>query len=257
MKSYKEYAKELFDGINNGITEIIDKYNTLIGEKKEYYDEEKKKLSPKYITYKNNAATKARNDLNNIRYSLAEKGLSSSGESLTALLSNSAALQDSLSSLDASHESERNELERQKNEEISKLEAEKLNTSESLKSNAYKSLLDYETKDRELSLKEKQEENDQKNKEADIKIKEAYLELEKQNSNKDEPSSDKTITPSESPKQIIDYLESKYTNFDWENGETPDKAKVTTAIRKLLGNSNLSLQYRYELDLYAKILGYI
>ena len=262
MKSYKEYAKELFDNITSGINEIIDKYDTLISERKNYYEEEEKSLSPKYQGYKNSAAAKADSDLKNAQYSLASKGLASSGESLTAQLSNSAALQNSLAALDASYEGELSKLKAQKNDEVNALTSEKLSKAADLKNDAYKTLLDFEESERKLALDEEKERNEQKNEEAELKIKEEYLELEKQKENKGESDGtnedgEVTISLSRSPSELIEYLELKYTSFDWENGGAPDTSKVKTQIRKLLANPHLSLQYKYELDIYAKLLGYL
>ncbi len=253
----RDQASEILKRLEEGTDQIYSRYENLIRASDARYDQQIRVLDRDYADAANQASARAKIDLKNTLEKMADGGYVRSGETVQAHLSSNAARSSALATLAAQKNKDRASFETQKSSAALELSAKGQEEAERWRDNMMESYRDQINRDREFEAAEKQRvlENQLKQQELSLKQQAAS------SGSSSGSSSDSDYTGIVPKKSAYDYLKEivdRYTTYSPQKDyKVVDRKAILQALNHMIRDTNLSRQYRYELYLYGKTMGYI
>ncbi|MBR3837074.1 MAG: hypothetical protein IKJ74_02920 [Clostridia bacterium] len=257
----KNLTNLILKRLEEGTAEIWSRYQKMIAASGAEYDRKRKELDSDYTAAANRAAAEARIGLNNTLEKMADSGYVRSGETVHATLSANAARANALATLAAQRAKDRSALDVAETGAQAELSAGAQKEASQFQNEMLEALRDQENRDRayEAQVQQRAYEN---------RLAQERLELEKsvQSAKVAQETENKTVSsqkeeglvPQKSAYTYLGEIVKRYTKkVSGKNYFTVNKTDVYKAVLEVLRDPNVSYQYRYELYLYAKSLGYI
>ncbi len=261
----KDYASKILEQLESGTADIWDRYQKMIAASDAQYDSMIQSADQTYRAQKNQTSAKARIQLSNNLEQLAAQGLTASGASLQARLSSNASLLNALSQLSVQNSSEKSKLALQKQTAAAELETKRSRDLASYRSDLMKSYLDQLNEDREYEATQAQRAFENRIKEETLALQKQAAAASQRNSSSGSSGSSggkntqsAGLTPSKTPYDYLQEIVEKYTTVDSNKKyKTINRTAVATTLSQLVKDPYLAEDYRHELYVYARTLGYL
>ena len=231
----KNQSLSILQQMEEGTREIYSRYEKLMNSASAGYEKRKKEINADYALAANQASARAKIDLKNTLEQMADSGYVRSGETLHATIAGNAARNQALSALEI-----------QKAKDISTLESKRQETETELSTQAQKEIREYRE---DMLDRQREEENAQR---------EYALKLAQASSKNTQSNSQEGIEPKKNAYDYVDDIVERNTKYYPKKGyNVIDRKGILEALTLVIRDEALSYQYRYEMYLYAKSLGYI
>ena len=262
----KDQALEILRRMESGVNDLYESMKKRMAASNARYDAAATAADTDYRKEKRRASGEARVRLSNDLERLADQGLASSGGAMQTRLAHNAALSDTLSALAGNASAKKQEAALEKARAGAEIEAETEKTAANLRSSLMKTYLDQLNADRANELAA------QKNA-AELRLKERSLALQEEKAKRSSAQSvaraslagvtaasaeSGGLTPSRSPYQVLKEIVEQYTAADPDDRryKIVNHTKISKALKAIVEDPGISAEYRRELYLYARSLGY-
>ncbi len=286
-----EKAKEILRRLQEGTSEIYARYESLIRSSDAAYQSKMAEVDREYAAAANRASAQAKIDLKNSLEKMADAGYVGSGETVQATIAANANKAEALSLLATQRAKDKKEYEMEKEKaratlslqgekeamdyeaSMAKALQEQENLDREYEENKARAEREYQQRERELEAQriaqEAQREQERLEYEAREKerafnqmLQAEKLKLEKAAAAKKEAEAKAKkaagITPEKSPYDYVDDIIEKNTTYHKKKGyKVIDRKEILLAISAIVKDTRISYQYRYEMYLYGKSLGYV
>ncbi len=264
----KDITSSILKRLEEGTAEIYSRYRNLIENSKLSYQSKIKSLDQEYRAAANDASARAKIDLKNTMEKMADSGYVRSGETVHATLSANANRAAALSDLAVQKAKDVAALERESADREAQMADQAQKEAAQFEERMLESARDQENRDREYQAmleQQKQEtaaKQEQQTFENRLALEKLNLEKAKQAAQsaagKSSGSQEEGIRPAITAYDYLDQIVARNTKRS-ENGnyKVIDRKGILKAVTMIIKDANLSRQYRYELYLYAKSMGYV
>jgi len=245
--AHKDEMEQILKRLESGSDEIYKRYEKMIAESRAHFAKNRKALEAEYTRSANEAAARARVDLDRNLERMADSGVVRSGETVHAAIAANADRNRALA-----------QLSEQKAKDLTELSAVQAEKEAALSKEAW---------EQARSLTETQAElaQNQKNADREYALKKEELEWKKETaSDRSGTSSGKEngesalLEPKKSPYDYLEDIVEKNTRYQKNQGyRVLNRKAVNEALNRLVHDEKLSVSYRYELYLYAQSMGYL
>lgn len=248
----KAYLKRLEDGA----ADIRARYKSLADASDAEYRAKISRLDADYANAVNSASAQAQINLKNNLEKMADAGYARSGETVQATIAAGSDRAKMLSSLNSDYTQNKKayESEMSRAREGLLLEGEKEAADQ--ENRAVETLLAQQNADREYEAAQKQQaiENEMKKQ----SLAQSKAEFEYKVSQDQKEKKDEGIIPEKSPYEYVDEIVKQNSKYNKKKGYTVvDRKAILLAISSVVKDTRLSYNYRYEMYLYGKSMGYI
>lgn len=247
----RDLTSALLKRMEEGTSEIYKRYESLIEASDEAYRKKEKAIRADYAAAANEAAARARIDLNNTLERMADSGYIHSGETVQAQISANASKNNALTSLAVRKGKDLAALENERAKERAHYALEAAKEASAYETESLTQIRDQENRDREFYAAQAQraEEN---------RLAEERLKLEQAKAEQTDSEASEGLVPSRSVYDYFDSIVKQNTRYEKDKGyKVINRTKIGKALRGILQDETLSLSYRYEMYLYAKSMGYL
>jgi hypothetical protein len=243
----KNQTTAILKRLEEGTAGIYKQYENHLAASEAKYRKKVKDLDAEYQAAANASSARARIDLANTLEKMADSGYIRSGETVQATIAANGAKNSALTSLGVENARAKEALAVEKMQEEADLSARAQKEATSLETRLLEEAGEQERWEREFLAKEKQREFDNALEKEKLLIQAGRTENEKEG-----------ITPSKSAYDYVDEIVKRYTKYDSEKKyKVVDRSGILQTLSALIKDTSLSYQYRYEMYLYAKSLGYV
>ncbi len=242
-----DQVKEILKRMEEGTEQIYARYENLIRANSLGYDAKIRDLEEDFAKEANQVSARAKVDLKNTLEKMADSGYLRSGETVQATIAANSDRANALSALSLQKAKDKRayETKRAENEAELSLEAQK-------EAGEFRDRMEQEVREQENF--EREEAAAQKQRNFENALLQEKLKLQKESAKEE----DKGIDPEKSPYEYVDEIVKKYTTYNKKKGtKTIDKKAILLAISAIVKDTKIRYQYRYEMYLYGKSLGYI
>ena len=237
-----DQIKEILKRMDEGTEKIYSRYENLIRESAKGYDAALESIELEHAKEANAASARAKVDLKNTLEKMADSGYIHSGETVQATIAANSDRARALSDLAVQKAKDRAANEAKKAEKIAELGLMAEEEADAFQERMYSELREQENFEREEAAAQKQRDF------------ENALAQQKAASEKKE----KSFEPQKSPYDYVDEIVEQYTTYNKKKGyKEIDRKAILLAISAIVKDQSISYQYRYEMYLYGKSLGYI
>ena len=256
MKSEK--VKELLRRLQEGTASIYSRYESLIKASDAEYDAKIQALEGEYQRAAGQASAQSKIDLKNTLEKMADAGYLKSGGTVQATLSANANRSAALSALSVQKAKDKKayELEKEKAKKDLSLQGEE--EALAYENQISDAILQQENLEREYEEKEKERLFEQKIKEENLKLEKQLTQAKLNQMSQETKKAEEGIVPNKDPYKYVDEIIKQNTTVNKKKGyKVIDRKGILLAISFIVKDTKLSYQYRYEMYLYGKSLGYI
>lgn len=255
----KEITSSILKRLEEGTAQIYSQYEKLINASRANLHAKKKDLEKQYTAAANDAAATARIGLKNTLEKMADSGYVRSGETVQATLASNANKARALSTLALQKARDVASLESQGAQEELSLSQSAQKEAAQLRDDTLKTLLEQENRDREFQALEEQRRVENARAQEEIALKREEILAQKAASEaKEKEEKQKGIIPEKSAYEYLDDIVERNTkNYPKKGYKVVDRKAIYKAVDQIIRDTSLSQQYRYEMYLYAKSLGYL
>jgi hypothetical protein len=292
-----DQMKEILKRMEEGTEKIYARYESLIQASNSGYDAAMRDLETEHAREANAVSARAKVDLKNTLEKMAESGYIHSGETVQATIAANSDRARALSDLAMQKAKDKRGYESQKAQKAAELGLAAQKEIAQYQDQMQTELREQENFEREQLATEKQRnfENEiarekldlekqglevqKEGQKAQIEIEKAQIENQKiqreiERAEKEreqaqkaseqaqkaiaQKQKDEKIKPEKSPYEYVDEIVKKYTTYNKKKGyKEIDRKAILVAIANIVTDQSLNYQYRYEMYLYGKSLGYI
>ncbi len=236
----KQYLRRLEDES----AAIRSRYASLAAASDAQYRAKIEKLDMDYAAAVNEASAQSQINLKNNLEKMADAGYTRSGETVQATI---AAGSDRAKMLSA--------LSSQRAQDKKSYESEMARAREGIVLEGEKEAAEYENRATEMILAQQNADREfeatQRQRAVENELKQRSLAQEKKNE-------EKGIVPEKNPYEYVEQIVKQNSQYNKKKGYTVvDRKAILLAISSVVKDKRLSYQYRYEMYLYGKSLGYI
>lgn len=256
----KNLTTSILKRLEDGTAEIWSRYKNMIAASGAEYDRKRKELDSDYTAAANRAAAEARIGLNNTLEKMADSGYVRSGETVHATLSANAAKANALATLAAQRAKDRSALDIAETGAQAELNAGAQKEISQFQNEMLEALRDQENRDRayEAEAQQRAYENRLAQEKLELEKSVQSAKMAQETESKTASSQKEGVVPKKSAYAYLGEIVKRYTKkVNGRNYSTVNKTGVYKAVLEIIRDPNVSYQYRYELYLYAKSLGYI
>lgn len=256
----KKLTTSILKRLEEGTAEIWSRYQKMIAASGAEYDRKRKELDSDYTAAANRAAAEARIGLNNTLEKMADSGYVRSGETVHATLSANAAKANALATLAAQRAKDRSALDVAETGAQAELNAGAQKEVSQFQNQMLEALRDQENRDRAYEAEEQQRAYENRLAQEKLELEKSAQAAKMTQATESKTSSQKEtgVVPQKSAYTYLEEIVKRYTKkVQGKNYSTVNKTSVYKAVLEVIRDPNVSYQYRYELYLYAKSLGYI
>ena len=249
----RDLTSTLLKRMEEGTSAIYKRYESLIRASEKAFEKRERALDADYAAAANEAAARARIDLNNTLERMADSGYIHSGETVQAQLAANASKNSALTGLAVRKAKDRAELESSKAREREQYALAAAQEATQYERDLASQILEQENRDREFQANQAQ-------KAVENRLAEERLTLEKEKAAREEEAKEESdgLKPSRSVYDYFDSIVEQNTRYERDKGyKVINRTKIGKALLGILKDDTLSLSYRYELYLYAKSMGYL
>ena len=241
--------KQLLKRLQDGTASIRARYESLANASDAQYRAKIDDLEEEYNRAANAASAQAKINLKNNLEKMADAGYSRSGETLQATIAAGADRANMLSRLSAQKAKDKRGYESEMASARAGILTEGETAAQQLENEISQMILAQQNADREYEAEERQ-------RAIDNKIKQQSL---AQNAQKSASEDDEEgIVPGKNPYEYVQEIIKQNSKYNKKKGYTViDRRAILLAISAVVKDTRLSYQYRYEMYLYGKSLGYI
>lgn len=248
----RDQASEILKRLEEGTDQIYSRYESLIRASDARYDQQIRDLDRDFVDAANQASARAKIDLKNTLEKMADSGYVRSGETVQAHLSSNAARSSALATLAAQKEKNQADFETQKASAALELSAKAQEEADNWREDMMEAYRDQQNRDREFEAAEKQRALENQLKQQEIAAKKESL------SSSSSENDSSGIQPKKSAYDYLKEIVDRYTTYSPKKDyKVVDRKAILSALNRIVRDTNLSVQYRYELYLYGKTMGYI
>lgn len=243
-----DQIKQILKRIEEGTEKIYSRYESLIRASNSGYDAAMQGLEEDHAREANAVSARAKMDLKNTLEKMADSGYIHSGETVQATIAANSDRARALSDLAVQKAKAKLGYESQKAEKAAELGLAAEKEIGQFQDQMQQEIREQENFEREQEAAEKQRkfEND---------LAAAKLDAQKKS---EETSKDERIQPKKSPYEYVDEIVERYTTYNKKKGyKEIDRKAILLAISAIVKDKSINYQYRYEMYLYGKSLGYI
>ncbi len=262
--SIKDQTAALLKRLEDGTAQIWEQYKKRVDASAAGYRQKAKELEQDYAEAANQASARAKIDLNNTLEKMADHGYIRSGETVQARISGNAAKNSALGKLAAQKEKDKNALNLQQMQTETELSAAAQKEAAALRNQVLDQIRDQENRDREYQMEVEQNATANRLAQEKLELEKSRVaaEIAKEEAAAKEKAEEKATNGGITPqKNVYDYLNDivkKNTKTVAKKGyKVVDRKGIFQAVTSILKDKSLSYQYRYELYLYAKSMGYV
>ena len=258
--SIKDQTAALLKRLEDGTNQIWEQYQKRVNASAAGYRQKAKELEQDYADAANQASARAKIDLNNTLEKMADNGYIRSGETVQARISGNAAKNSALGKLAVQKAKDKNALDLEQLEGETELSLAAQKEAQSLRNQVLDQIRDQENWEREYQMEAEQNaiENRIAQEKLDLEKSRVSAELAKADAEAKAKEQNDGITPKKSAYDYLDDIVKKNTTTNTKKGyKVVDRKSIYQAVTSMLKDTTLSYQYRYELYLYAKSLGYV
>lgn len=255
--SQSEQVKELLRRLQEGTASIYSRYESMIKASDAEYDAKIKALEGEYQRAAGQASAQAKIDLKNTLEKMADAGYLKSGGTVQATISANANRSAALSALSVQKAKDKKEYELGKEKAKTDLTLQGEKEASDFESQMNDAILQQENLEKEWEEQKKQRLFEQRMQEENLKLERQLAQAKLGQTSKD--SAKKSgITPEKDPYEYVDEIVKRNTKVNKKKGyKVIDRKAILLAISSIVKDTKLSYEYRYEMYLYGKSLGYV
>ncbi len=256
--SIKDQTAALLKRLEDGTAQIWEQYKKRLDASAAGYRQKAKELEQEYADAANQASARAKIDLNNTLEKMADNGYVRSGETVQARISGNAAKNNVLGKLAVQKAKDRNALDLQQMEGETALSVAAQKEAAALQNQVLDQIRDQENRDREYQMEKAQNDAENRIAREKLELEKSRVTAELAREQAEAQEKESGITPKKSAYDYLDEIVKKNTTIDSKKGnKVVDRKGIFQAVTSILKDEGISYQYRYELYLYAKSLGYV
>ncbi len=249
--SNQNYVKEILNRLEEGTKAIYDRYEKLIQSSAVGYENDLQKVDKQYSAAANRAVARSKIDLKNTLEKMADSGYVRSGETVQVTIAANADKADALAALEAQRAGDKADLNANKRKSELELSAQAEQEAGAFRDEMLKAYQEQINADREYEAQRRQEavENARAQQELQIKL---------QTAEQAKKEKSKGVVPDKSPYDYLQAIVKQNTTYNKKKGyKVIDRREILRAVSAIVKDKTVNYQYRYELYLYAKSLGYV
>ncbi len=240
--------KQLLKRLEDGTAAIRARYESLAKASDAEYRAKLSDLEADYVRDVNAASAQAQINLKNNLEKMADAGYMRSGETVQATIAAGSDRAKMLSALATQKAKDKKAYESEMASARAGIVLEGEKHASDYENQISQMILDQENADREYAAAERQ-------RAFDNQIKQQTLE---RSGKEAETNKETGIVPKKSPYEYVQEIVSQNSKYNKKKGYTViDRKAILLAISSVVKDKTLSYQYRYEMYLYGKSLGYI
>lgn len=248
----KAYLKRLEDGT----AQIRLRYQNLAAASDDEYRARISRMDADYKNAVNTAAAQSQIHLKNNLEKMADAGYVRSGETVQATIAAGSDRAKMLSSLTSDYTQNKKAVESEMNRSRESLLLEGEKQAAEQENRAVETLLAQQNADREFEAAQKQRaiENELKKQ----SLAQSKAEFEYKVTNEKKGKTEEGIVPEKTPYEYVDEIVKKNSRYNKQKKYTVvDRRAILQSISAIVKDTRLSYQYRYEMYLYGKSMGYL
>ncbi len=273
-----EKVKELLRRLEEGTGEIYARYESLIRASDAGYDGKIAELENDYQRAAGQVSAQAKIDRKNTLEKMADAGYLNSGETVQATIAANANRAAALSALSVQKAKDKKAYLQEKDKARASLSLQGEKEVTNLKKEVTDAVREQENLDREFEAQERQRAYEQALKEENLKLEkelsaariaqmaaqtrqaeqETALAAAAQVQKEAESKKNKGIQPKKTPYEYVDDIIEQNTTYNKKKKyKVIDRKAILLAISAIVKDTKISYDYRYEMYLYGKSLGYV
>ncbi len=266
-----EKVKELLRRLEEGTGEIYSRYESLVRASDAGYDAKISELEGDYQRAAGLASAQAKVDLKNTLEKMADAGYMNSGETVQATIAANANRASALSALSVQKAKDKRAYLEEKDQARAKLLLQGEKEAQDFKNQVSDAVREQENLDREYEAKERELAFEQAMQQENLKLEkelsaakiaqiaaETYKAQQEAAAKATESKKETGIQPKKTPYEYVDDIVKQNTTYHKKKGyKVIDRKAILLAISSIVKDTKIAYQYRYEMYLYGKSLGYI
>lgn len=242
-----EKVKELLKRLQEGTANIYSRYESLIQASNAGYDAKIEELEDEYQKAAGQVSAQSKIDLKNTLEKMSDAGYLKSGGTVQATIAANANRSSALSALSV-----------QKAKDKKAYELEKDKAESNLKLQSEQEVQTFQNEMNDAILQQENLENEQRIQEEKLKLERQLNAAKLAQINSEKAETEKGIVPGKDPYEYVDDIIEQNTTYHKKKGyKVIDRKAILLAISAIIKDTSISYDYRYEMYLYGKSLGYI